>query len=245
MLLKSLQYAVMNKAVTTIPKIDTPHYHGHRQRVRERFLKSQGKDMPDYELLEMLLFSSNPRGDVKPLAKRLINEFGSFANVISAPVEKLNAIKGLGESGVAAIKLVQESALRLLHVDIEERPILQSWKALLDYCRASMGYNKKEQFRIFFLDKKNKLIADELQQEGTVDHTPVYPREVVKRALELGSSALILVHNHPSGDPSPSQADITMTQQIIQASATVNVMVHDHLIIAGKDHFSFAAHGLL
>ena len=225
--------------------LEKPHYLGHRQRLRERFLESGGEGMPDYEILEMLLFSSKPRGDVKPLAKQLIQEFGSLAAVLSTSRNDLVKINGIGESAIAAIKLAHVAATRLLQANLPEKPILQSWKALLDYCRATMGYNKTEQFRIFFLDRKNKLIADELQQEGTVDHTPVYPREVVKRALDLGASAIILVHNHPSGDPTPSQADIDMTRKIIQAATPLNITIHDHLIMGSNDHYSFAANGLL
>ncbi len=224
---------------------EKPHYIGHRKRLRERFLQSGGKGMADYELLEIILFASKPRGDVKPLAKKLIAEFGNIARVLSASPDELARISGMREAAIVSIKVAQEAANRLLGAEIAEQPILQSWKSLLDYCRATMSYNKTEQFRIFFLDRKNKLIADELQQEGTVDHTPVYPREVVKRALDLGASSMILTHNHPSGDPTPSKADIEMTQKIIQAAAPLNVTVHDHLIIAGKSHYSFASHGLL
>lgn len=223
---------------------EKPHYLGHRQRVREKFLATLGDGMQDYEILEMLLFSSHPRGDVKPLAKELLTRFGNLAAIISATPEELKTAK-LGDSSIASLKIVQEAARRLLLSEVVQKPVIQSWKSLLDYCRAAMGYNKTEQFRIFFLDKKHKLIADELQQEGTVDHTPVYPREVVKRALELGASALILVHNHPSGDPTPSQADISMTQKIQAAAAGVGINVHDHLIIGGTKHFSFAGQGLL
>lgn len=224
---------------------EKPHYLGHRKRLRERFLKSGGQGMADYEILEILLFPASPRRDVKPLAKTLIDHFGSFARVLTAPEEELLKFGGMNESAVSAIKIARESANRLLSAEIQERPIIQSWKALLDYCRATMSFNKNEQFRIFFLDKKNKLIADELQQEGTVDHTPVYPREVVKRALELAASSIILVHNHPSGDPTPSKADIEMTREIKQAVGTVGIIIHDHLIIAGSKHYSFSGNGLI
>ncbi len=224
---------------------EKPHYLGHRERLRERLLKSEADALHDYELLEVLLFAGNPRGDTKPLAKQLIASFGSLAKVLSATPEELSQIKGMGAAAITSIKVVQESALRLLKTEFAEKPIIQSWKSLLDYCRASMGYNKTEQFRIFFLDRKNKLISDELQQEGTVDHTPVYPREVVKRALELGASSLILVHNHPSGDPAPSKSDIDMTQKIQQAVTAVGITIHDHLIIGSKGHYSFASNGLL
>lgn len=226
-------------------KEQKPHFHGHRARLRERFLGAKPGSLPDYEILEMLLFSAMPRADVKPLAKALLAEFGSFARVISAAPEELKKIPGTGDAVVAALKVTQDAALRLLLDEVKEKPVLQSWKALLNYCRASMGYNKTEQFRIFFLDRKNQLLADELQQQGTVDHTPVYPREVVKRALELGASAIILVHNHPSGDPTPSRADIDMTKKIIEAAAPLSVAVHDHLIIGATEHYSFKSHGLI
>lgn len=236
---------VKNIAQQEKPAEATPHHMGHRKRLRARLLKGKGESLPEYEVLEMLLFAAYSRRDTKPLAKTLLAEFGSLARVISATPEELQRVDGVGEAAIAAIKIVQEAALRLLQHEVKEVPVLQSWKSLLDYCRASMGYNKTEQFRIFFLDKKNKLIADELQQEGTVDHTPVYPREVVKRALDLGASALILVHNHPSGDPTPSKADIQMTQKIMQAAAPLGVVIHDHLIIGAKEHYSFASNGLL
>jgi DNA repair protein RadC len=222
-----------------------PHYAGHRKRLRERVLNAKAASLQDYELLEMLLFAGNPRGDTKPLAKILISHFGSLSKVLSASSEDLMKAEGVGESAAASILVVREFAGRLLQNAVMEKPIMQSWKALLDYCHATMGHDNKEQFRIFFLDKKNKLIADEKQQEGTVDHTPVYPREVVKRCLDLGASAIILVHNHPSGDPTPSQEDITMTQQIMQALTPVSVRLHDHLVIGSEEHYSFASNGLL
>jgi len=224
---------------------EKPHYTGHRKRLRERFVKSEGRGMADYEILEMLLFSSHPRGDVKPLAKELILKFGNLAKVLAATPEELAKIKGTSFAAISSIKLVREAAIRMLGHEVAEKPIMQSWEAVLDYCRAVMGHNKTEQFRIFFLDKKNKLIADELQQKGTVDHTPVYPREVVKRALELGASSLILIHNHPSGDPTPSKADIEMTSQIKRAATALGISLHDHIIIGSKDHYSFASNGLL
>lgn len=224
---------------------EKPHHSGHRKRLRERFLKSDGDGIADYELLEILLFNSKPRGDVKPIAKNLIAEFGNFAKVVSATPEELLRIEGVGEAAIVSLKTARLAALKLLSHEIEEKPVISSWQALLKYCAASMGHGKKEQFRIFFLDKKNKLIADELQQEGTVDHTPVYPREVVKRALELAASSIILVHNHPSGDPTPSNADIQMTKKISQAIAVVGINLHDHVIIGGKKHYSFASNGLL
>jgi DNA repair protein RadC len=226
-----------------------PHFLGHRKRLKEKFVKAVATNnsdvIADYEILEILLFASYPRKDVKPLAKELIDIFGSFANLISAPIEEIKNKTMLGESAIAAIKIVQVSANRLLKANVHKKIILQSWKSLLDYCHASMGYEKKEQFRILFLDKKNQLIADEIQQQGTVDHTPVYPREVAKRALENSASAIILVHNHPSGDATPSKADINVTEQIMQGLAALDIKLHDHLIIAGDKHYSFAAHGLI
>lgn len=225
------------------------HHLGHRARLRERFfasLNTSGQStLPDYELLELALFAASPRSDVKPLAKRLLKTFGSLGGVIAARREELSQVDGLSDAGIAAVKLLQAVSANVLSEEISKRPVLRSWKQVLSYCELTMARARKEQFRIFFLDKKNMLITDELQQEGTVDHTPVYPREVVRRALELGASAIILVHNHPSGDPSPSQADITMTRAISQALASVEITIHDHLIVGGKEHFSFASNGLL
>ncbi len=222
-----------------------PHYSGHRERLRERFRKGGSDALPDYELLELILFRALPRRDTKPLAKSLIERFGSFAEVISANPERLKEIKGIGENVVTEIKLVHAAALRLSQGEIMQRPALSSWSLLIDYCRASMAFNEKEQFRILFLDKKNILIADEVQQEGTVDHTPVYTREVVKRALELAASSIILVHNHPSGDPTPSQPDIIMTQKIIEAAEKLNIKIHDHIIVGKQGHASFRGMGLI
>ena len=224
---------------------DAPHYAGHRKRLRQRFLKAGGEAMPDYELLELLLASAIPRRDVKPLAKELLKSLGSFAEVIAADPARLAEVKGLGEAGVAALKVVEAAAVRLAREQVVDRPVVSSWQALLDYCRASMAYNKTEQFRILFLDRKNVLIADEVQQEGTVDHTPVYPREVIKRALELGASAIILAHNHPSGDPTPSRDDIAMTREIVEAGRKLGVTVHDHVVVGRRGHASFKGLGLL
>ena len=186
-----------------------------------------------------MLFNAIPRRDTKPVAKRLIERFGSFAEVVNAPPERLREVKGIGEAAIMQLKLVRAGALRLMQGGIMQRPVLTSWTAVLDYCRAAMGYEAREQFRILFLDKKNRLIADEVQQEGTVDHTPVYIREVVKRALELSASAIILVHNHPSGDPTPSRADIDMTNQIVNAAKPLGVVIHDHIIVGRQGHASF------
>ena len=201
--------------------------------------------MADYELLELVLCFAIPRRDVKPLAKELLDRFGNFAEVINADNERLKEINGIGDNAIVALKLVRDGAVKLTQENIIDRPMLSSWSALIDYCRASMAYNKTEQFRILFLDKKNVLIADEVQQEGTVDHTPVYPREVIKRALELGASALLLVHNHPSGDPTPSRADIEMTREIAEAGKKLGVKVHDHIIMGRSGHVSFKTLNLL
>ena len=202
-----------------------PHYTGHRERLRQRFLKGGPDALPDYELLELVLFRAIPRRDVKPLAKSLIELFGSYADVLSADRIRLSEVKGLGSAAITEIKIVHAAALRLSQANVLNRTALTSWTELLAYCRAAMAYDKTEQFRILFLDRKNILIADEVQQRGTVDHTPVYPREVVKRALELGASAIILVHNHPSGDPTPSKADIEMTRKIVDAASQLSVTV--------------------
>ena len=194
--------------------------------------------MPDYELLEMLLFRAFPRGDTKPLAKQLLARFGTFAEVINAPEDRLREVAGVGARVIDELKLVRAVALRLLRGEIMGRKVLASWSTVIDYCRAAQGFDQKEQFRILFLDRKNQLIADEVQQEGTVDHTPVYVREVVKRALELSATAIILVHNHPSGDTTPSRADIDMTKLIIEAAKPLGVTVHDHIIVGRTGHSS-------
>ncbi len=224
---------------------EKPHYRGHRARLRQRFLKAGGEALPDYELLELVLFLSQSRHDVKPLAKRLIKRFGGFAEAVSAEPERLAEVEGVGEAVIAALKTVQAAALRLTREQVMNRPVLSSWQAVLGYCRAAMAYGKIEQFRILFLDRKNVLIADEVQQKGTVDHTPLYPREVVKRALELGASALILVHNHPSGDPTPSRADIEMTHEVVEAGRRLGITVHDHIVVGKGRHASFKSMGLL
>jgi len=222
-----------------------PHYLEHRARLRARFMAGGADALPDYELLELVLFAAIPRRDVKPLAKTLIARFGSFADVIAAPPERLLDVDGIGEATVTALKVIQAAALRLSRSQVLNRPALSSWAALIDYCTAAMAREANEEFRILFLDRKNVLIADEVQARGTVDHTPVYPREIVKRALELGASAFILVHNHPSGDPTPSQADIAMTREIANAAKALKIALHDHLVIGRKGHVSFKAMGLL
>jgi DNA repair protein RadC len=215
-----------------------PGHLGHRERLRRRFMTGGANAMPDYELLELVLFRAIPRRDTKDLAKRLIARFGSFANVISAPDSLLKEVAGAGDRVVEELKVVRAAALRLMQRQILDKPAMSSWGQVLEYCRAAMGYEDREQFRILFLDKKNRLIADELQQTGTVDHTPVYVREVVKRAVELSASALILVHNHPSGDPTPSRADVDMTRMIIDAAKPLGIQVHDHVIVGREGHAS-------
>lgn len=221
------------------------HYHGHRDRLRARFRDSGADALQDYELLELLLFQAIPQKDVKPLAKALLAEFGSLWGVVNAPPDALRRHKMVKDAAVAALKVTAAIALRMARQDIVGKPVLGSWTKVMDYCTAAMAHEPIEQFRILFLDRKNTLIADEVQQRGTVDHTPVYPREVVKRALELHASALILVHNHPSGDPQPSRADIDMTKQIVAAASALGVAVHDHIIIGKGRHVSFKGTGLL
>ncbi|HEX2215273.1 MAG TPA: DNA repair protein RadC [Xanthobacteraceae bacterium] len=217
----------------------TPHYHGHRERLRRRFREAGAEALADYELLELLLFQAIPRRDVKPLAKQLLATFGSFAEVISAPPSRLAQEAKLSDRVIDDLKVVQAAAQRLARGAVTQRPVLSSWSSVLDYCRAAMAFADKEQFRILFLDKRNQLIADEVQQTGTVDHTPVYPREVVKRALELSATAIILVHNHPSGDPTPSQADIQMTQSVMEVARPLGIALHDHIIVGKQGHASF------
>jgi DNA repair protein RadC len=221
-----------------------PHYYGHRERLRQRLVDAGAESLPDYELLEVILFASNPRGDVKPVAKALLDRFGGLAQVLSADFDGL-AEAGLGLAGIAALKAVREASLRLMRSELQERPVVGSWDKLIDYCSANIAHNKVEEFHILFLDRKNVLIRHERQQRGTVDHTPVYTREVIKRALELGASALILVHNHPSGDPTPSKADIAVTQDIKKAAAPLGVLLHDHLIIGHNRHVSLRDLGLI
>jgi DNA repair protein RadC len=226
-----------------LPIEEVPHYAGHRERLRARFLDAGSGALSDYELLELVLFAGIPRRDVKPLAKTLLAQFGTFADTIAAPRERL--AEHLGESAIMQLKIVEAAALRLSRTRVMGKPALSSWSALLDYCHSAMARSETEEFRVLFLDRKNVLIADEVQSEGTVDHAPVYPREIVKRALALNASAMILVHNHPSGDPEPSRADIAMTREIVAAAATLKIQVHDHLVIGRKGHASFKALGLM
>ena len=215
-----------------------PHYHGHRERLRDRFRDAGAEALSDYEMLELVLFRAIPQRDVKPLAKQLIETFGSYAEVLAAPRARLKEVKGLGDSVITDLKIVQAAAARMLKGEVKKRQVLSSWSSVLDYCRGAMAFDDKEQFRILFLDKRNHLIADEVQQEGTVDHTPVYPREVVKRALELSATAIILVHNHPSGDPTPSRSDIVMTEAIVDVAKPLGILVHDHIIVGKDGHAS-------
>ena len=220
------------------------HAAGHRQRLRARFLAGGPEALAGYEILELLLFGAIRQGDVKPLAKRLIGRFGSLGAVLAAPSDRLRGA-GLADSTIVSIKLVQAAALHLIRADILDRPVLSSWQALLDYCQAAMARAPAEEFRVLFLDRKNRLIADEVQQRGTVDQAAVYPREVLKRSLELGASALILAHNHPSGDPTPSKADIEVTKQVIAAAEPLGIVVHDHIVVGLGKHASFRALGLI
>ena len=225
---------------------DLPHYLGHRERLRQRFREGGEDAFPDYELLGLILFAI-PRIDTKPLAKRMLEAFdGDLEELLSAPRERLKQIEGVGDVVVDQLKIVRAAANRLLRQKAKKADVtLSSWRALIDYCMAQMAREQTEQFRILFLDRKNKLLRDEVQGRGTVDHTPVYPREVVKRALELGASAVILVHNHPSGDPTPSASDVDMTKQIIDAAKTLDITVHDHLIIGRSGHASLKQLGLM
>jgi DNA repair protein RadC len=223
---------------------DEPHYHGHRERLRQRFLEGGADALPDYELLELILFAI-PRKDTKKLAKDLIAEFGSFQEVISADAATLATFKGVGETGAAMLKAVQAAAQRLLRPEMNEAEVISSWGALIGYLTVKAAYEPIEQFRVLYLDRKNKLILDEPLGKGTVDHTPVYPREVVKRALELNASAVIMCHNHPSGDPKPSRADIDMTRKVKDALGAVSITLHDHVVVSRGGHVSFKSEGLL
>ncbi len=224
----------------------TPSYlKDHRQRLRARFLSGGAAAMPDYELLELVLFRAIPRQDVKPLAHRLLAELGDFNRVVSASPARLRAVEGVGDAVITELKLIEACAQRMARARVINRPVLSGWTAVLDYCHTTMSHRETEQFRILFLDRKNVLIADEAQGEGTVDHVPVYPREIMRRALELNASALLLVHNHPSGDPTPSEADIAMTQQIRIAADALSITLHDHIVIGKSCEISFRAEGLL
>lgn len=217
---------------------EAPHYHGHRERLRTRFVQAGADALPDYELLELVLFRAIPRRDVKPLAKALIDRFGSFAEVVSAEPARLAEVEGVSPGVIVDLKLTEAAGRRLARGAVQERSLLSSWSAVLDYCRTTMAFSAREEFRILFLDKRNHLIADEVQGRGTVDHTPVYPREVARRALELSASAIILAHNHPSGDPSPSGADVRMTREVVNVLDPLGIIVHDHIILGRTGHAS-------
>lgn len=229
-----------------LPQGTTPSYIAdHRSRLRQRFLTGGADALPDYEMLELVLFRAIPRRDVKPLAHELLNRFGDFNRVVTAPADRLSDVKGVGDAVITELKIVEAAAQRLARSRVMNRQVISSWDALLDYCHTTMAHRETEQFRVLFLDRKNILIADEEQAKGTVDHVPVYPREVVKRALELNASALILVHNHPSGDPTPSQADIDMTNQIEMACQSLGLTLHDHIIVGKSRELSFKSAGYL
>ena len=218
---------------------------GHRARMRARLLSAGPDALADHEMLEMILFLALPRRDTKPIARALMTRFGSFAAAIAAPLQDLRATEGLGEAGVAALKAVQAAALRLVRAEVMNRPVLDNWDRLMEYLNAMLARERVEQFRVLFLDNRNRLVADEAQARGTVNHTPVYPREVVKRALELQATALILVHNHPSGDPTPSSADLKMTQEVRRAAEALSLVLHDHVVIGNGRWLSFRDAGLL
>lgn len=231
---------------TTLPKGRLPSYiSDHRKRLRQRFMAGGADALPDYELLELVLFRAIPRQDVKPLANLLLKTFGDFNRVLSAPATRLAEVKGVGDAVVTELKIIEAAAHRLARSRVLQRHALSGWQALIDYCHTTMAHRETEQFRVLYLDRKNVLIADEEQARGTVDHVPVYPREVVKRALEINASALILVHNHPSGDPTPSSSDVTMTQQVQQAAEVLGITLHDHLIIGKSRELSFRSEGYL
>lgn len=231
--------------IKTTSKIQKPHYEGHRQRLRKRFIEQNGNGLADYEYLELLLFRSIPRADTKPLAKALLNRFGTLSDVLNAETSLLQEVEGCGPAIALDLKIISKTIERSFRSQVIKRDVFSSWDKVLAYCKAAMAYETKEQFRVLFLDKKNCLIADEVQQTGTIDHTPVYPREVLKRALELSASALILIHNHPSGDPTPSREDVVMTQKLKEAASALNIAIHDHIIIGRSGYSSFKAQQLL
>lgn len=233
---QNLSQSMENQAV---PAKNKPHYHGHRDRLRARFAEQGPNALQDYELIELILFMAIPRKDVKPIAKGLIAQFGGLSELMNAEIAELTKISGISENTAIGFQAMMATAHRALKNDIMQKPVLNSWTRLMDYCQATMAHEKKEHFRILFLNKKNEMIADEIQSSGTVDHTPAYPREIMKRALELGATAMILVHNHPSGDPNPSQADIEMTNHIIRAAEPFDIVVHDHIIVSRNSYTSF------
>ena len=218
---------------------EAPHYFGHRDRLRSRFLEAGDGGMSDYELLELVLFRSMPRRDTKPVAKALISRFGTFAEVLCARIERLKEIDGIGDAAAADLKIVEAAARRIARGEVKGRPVLDRWESVIDYCRTAMAFGDREEFRILFLDRRNCLIADEIQGIGTVDHAPVYPREIIRRALEVGATAVILVHNHPSGNPTPSDADVRMTHEIAHAAKPLGIELLDHIIVGRHGHASF------
>ncbi len=226
-------------------KKDTPHYHGHRDRLRARFVENGADSLQDYELIELILFMAIPRRDVKPLAKTLLATFGGLPELMNADINALTRIDGISDNTAIALKTITTTAHRAMKQDLMKRPVLNNWTRLMDYCQNTMAHETREHFRILFLNKKNEMIADEIQGSGTVDHTPAYPREIMKRALELGATALILVHNHPSGDSRPSQADIDMTNTIIRAAQPFEVKIHDHIVVSRGGYSSFKNMGLI
>jgi DNA repair protein RadC len=230
----------------TGPKGRMPSYiQDHRKRLRERFISGGATAVPYYELLELILFRSIPRCDVKPVARRLMETFGDFSRVLAAPLERLLDVRGVGDAVAVDLKILEAATHRMARARILQKPVLSSWDALLDYCHTAMSHRETEHFRVLFLDRKNVLIEDEEQGKGTIDHVPVYPREIMKRALEINASAIILVHNHPSGDPTPSESDITMTNQIQEAGSALGITLHDHLIIGKSQEISFRSERLI
>jgi DNA repair protein RadC len=224
---------------------DKPHYWGHRERLRGRFMSGDGNGLPDYELLELILFQCIERIDVKPLAKDLLNTFGSLGGVMAASPDRLAAFEKLTYAGVVHLKALHETTARITREEIVKGPVLGSWDKLIKYLKTALAHATTERFQVLFLNARNELIADEIQQSGTVNHTPVYPREVIKRALELGSTAIIMVHNHPSGDPTPSSADISMTKELADAAEKLDITVHDHIIMSKHGHTSFRDLGII
>jgi DNA repair protein RadC len=235
----------MSDTALSSPPEPKPYFHGHRARLKEKLLNQGVEALADYELLEVLLFLALPQRDTKPLAKELLAHFGNYAAVLRASPEELMAIKGVGQTVVTALKTVQGAALRLMEKDIVAQTIIRSFETVINYYRAQIGFELAEQFRLLFLDTKNAIIKDEAQQTGTINHAVIYPREVVKRALELGAAAVIMVHNHPSGDPTPSTADIDMTAQVQGALKAVGISLHDHLIITRREYASLKGLGYI
>ena len=224
---------------------EKPHFHGHRQRLRQRFLEGGAEALPDYELLELILFLAIPQRDVKPLAKELLARFGGFAAVMNADLSALTEIDGIKDGTATTLKLIEAAARRLAKTELMERPVINSWERLVDYCRVNLAHLPRERLHLLFLDRKNALIAGETQGVGTVDHAPIYPREVARRALELNATAVIMVHNHPSGDPAPSSADIEATRKVAEALKAIGVTLHDHLIVGRTGHASLKSQGLM